>query len=253
AWFSFHFEHDFEFARSNLKHYAHNSLPRFTDESKVFKFINFDRLGSIYWAALISLYGLTESTFYLLYPHYDPPPPRPRLQPDPIVNALMHAVTHSSPDLCVDEHFALMWVSSTEEVDQMIHLISKIPDLTLQDMEKFLQCAAAFGALPMVKHFINLGVDPSTEDNLAFRLSAENGNVEVVKLFLVTPKVNPAADNDHAIRMASENGHVGVVRALLQAPQINPAASNNASIVEASCNGHAEVVKLLLESGRVDP
>ncbi|KAI8850053.1 hypothetical protein BC829DRAFT_390317 [Chytridium lagenaria] len=141
-----------------------------------------------------------------------------------------------------DEHFALMWVSSTDQVPDMITLLTKLPETPLPDMEKFLQCAAAFGAITMVTHFLNLGVDPTTEDNLALRLAAENGHAEVVALL---------RDTDHALRTASENGHKEVVKVLLGVPTVNPASVNNASIVEASSNGHVEIVRMLMETGRV--
>ncbi|KAJ3103869.1 hypothetical protein HDU97_009788 [Phlyctochytrium planicorne] len=245
-----HFHLDFLFARANLLLFHSNKKE--PELGRSLKELNFDRLGKAYWSALISLFGVTETTFYLLYPNYDPPPPRPRPCPDPIVSALMTAIQYScGPDLTLDDHFALMWVSSTEEVQHMAHLLPK--SLPLEEMEKFLQCAAAFGAVPMVKFFLDIGVNPGAEDNLALRLAAENGNDSTVaQLLQCGTKVNPAADHDHALRLASENGHSEVVRLLLADGRCTPSASNNASLIEASCNGHCAIVKMLLETGVVD-
>ena len=96
-------------------------------------------------------------------------------------------------------------------------------------------------------------VDPSADDNSSIELASKNGHTEVVRLLLEDTGVDPSADNNVAILIASQNGHTEVVKLLLQDKRVDPSADNNVAIRRASQNGHADVVKLLLQDKRVDP
>jgi hypothetical protein len=121
--------------------------------------------------------------------------------------------------------------------------------------------AAAYGYENVVQRGLELGVDPSAQNNLAIRRAcrdalaeaSENGHVEVVRLLLTDPRVDPSAQNNYAICGASENGYLKVVRLLVTDPRVDPSTLDNYAIRFASQNGHAGVVRLLLTDPRVDP
>lgn len=83
--------------------------------------------------------------------------------------------------------------------------------------------------------------------------AAENGFVEIMKLFIADKRVDLSARDNVLIVRAVEYNRPGVVKLLLEDGRADPTARRNLAIKKASLFGYAEVVKLLLEDGRVDP
>jgi len=81
--------------------------------------------------------------------------------------------------------------------------------------------------------------------NFAFRLAAENGCTEIVKLLLDDPRVDPGANDNYAIRMAGKIGCTEIVKLLLDDPRVDPCAQRNYAIRMATKKGHTEIVELL--------
>ena len=65
---------------------------------------------------------------------------------------------------------------------------------------KFLQK----GNLKQIKLLVDREVDPTIDDNYAFRWAAHFGHLEIVKFLASIPGVDPAAGNNFAICWAIE-------------------------------------------------
>lgn len=117
---------------------------------------------------------------------------------------------------------------------------------------RILEKAAKDGRLELVLHAIQKGIDPSANDNSAFRWASRMGHSEVVASLLKDDRVYVGSFDNEAIRMASLNGHDKVVELLLRDGRANPSEMNSESIRMASENGHVKVVELLLKDGRAD-
>lgn len=55
-------------------------------------------------------------------------------------------------------------------------------------------------------------LDPSFDDNIAFRTASRIGHTDVVRLLLLDFRVNASANDNEAITEASKGGHVNIVR-----------------------------------------
>src|SRR5262249_28628481 len=88
-------------------------------------------------------------------------------------------------------------------------------------------------------------VDPTADDNFAFRMASENGLIEVVKLLLTCPGVNPAVEDNYAIRKAATHGHLKIVELLFTLNTLNLTCENNMALRIALETSHHAFVKLL--------
>ena len=122
---------------------------------------------------------------------------------------------------------------------------------SLKMLEKNLIDATRIGDVDAVVHLLELGVDPSAENNDAI-LFASMHYSEVLKILLEDPRVDPSANDNFALRLASAEGHTEVVRILLADERVDPSAKDNEALRWASSEGHTEVVNLLLADPRVD-
>ncbi|KAJ3329307.1 hypothetical protein HDU76_008185, partial [Blyttiomyces sp. JEL0837] len=96
-------------------------------------------------------------------------------------------------------------------------------------------------------------IDASTYDNYALRVACELGHTNVVELLLRNPMVDAGACDDEPIRDASANGHADVVRLLLTEPNVDPSTHDNQPIISTAEKGHVNVVSVLAGDPRVDP
>ena len=70
---------------------------------------------------------------------------------------------------------------------------------------------------------MNVGIDPTSNNNHAIKRAGEFGYFDIMKLLLSDPRVRPGNMNNYAIRKAAENGHTEIVKLLLADPRVNPA------------------------------
>jgi ankyrin repeat protein len=97
-------------------------------------------------------------------------------------------------------------------------------------------------------------VDPSAQNNEAVIIAVENGYLYITKLLLEDPRVDPSAqDNRAIISAAAKYGYVDIVELLLKYPRVDPSSNNNIAIISAARNGNVDMVRLLLKDPRVDP
>ena len=118
-----------------------------------------------------------------------------------------------------------------------------------------MRLAAENGHLQLVQYLCSLptehGVDPSANNTLAVRCAAANGHLQVVQYMCSLPMhrgVDPGAHNNAAIRLAAENGHFQVVQYLCSLPTargVDPSADDNSALLKAAENGHLQVVQYL--------
>jgi hypothetical protein len=95
-------------------------------------------------------------------------------------------------------------------------------------------------------------VDPSYEDNAAFRCAAKRGHLEIVQILLADPRVDPSAYHNEPIRFAAYAGHEEIVRILLADPRVDPSDKDNYAAEWAARRGHAKILRMLLDDPRVN-
>jgi hypothetical protein len=96
-------------------------------------------------------------------------------------------------------------------------------------------------------------VDPGAKAQNAIQWAARNGKGRVVELLLNDDRVDPGAYDQYALQWAVKNGHHNVVRLLLGHPRVDPSAQNQCAIREAASRGYSKVVEVLCHDPRVDP
>ena len=132
------------------------------------------------------------------------------------------------------------------EIDSAIQ--KKFQNSTLDEI---LQYAVNHNNLYLVQYALAQGANPAYKDNWPIEWAAYHGNIEIVKLLLVDPRVDPSTSDNFAIRWAAFNDHTEVVKLLLADSRVDPSADDYFAIQRAAKNGRAEVLKLLLTDPRV--
>lgn len=104
----------------------------------------------------------------------------------------------------------------------------------------------------IIERLINIGVNPSSNENQPIRWAAL-GNPDVVNRLLEDNRVDPSDKNNYAIIAASKCGHLDIVNRLLADSRVNPTDQNNLAIRFAMEYNHLHVVDRLLIDQRIDP
>jgi ankyrin repeat protein len=118
------------------------------------------------------------------------------------------------------------------------------------------------GQINAVKYLLNKGADIHSLDQLAFRISAEKGYIDLVRLF-IEKGIN--YNDATALVWSAYNGHFEVVKFLLEKhtgndfdndqiePKNNIKISRingiNFALTRSAESGHLEIIRLLLEKG----
>ena len=114
-----------------------------------------------------------------------------------------------------------------------------------------LTLTAQHGNLEIVKMLLhNSRVVLGKKDNRAIFEACGKGYLEIVKLLLADSRIDPSARSNYCVAYASEKGHLEVVKLLLADPRVDPSDDKNEALIQAARNGHLEVVKLLLADPR---
>jgi hypothetical protein len=96
-------------------------------------------------------------------------------------------------------------------------------------------------------------IDPSKNNNLAVRLTATYGNIEILNKLLEINNVNPADLDNRAFQDAAKYGNLEIIKRLLKDDRINPTALNNIAFCQAAERGMIDVVKYFLQNNIGDP
>jgi hypothetical protein len=120
---------------------------------------------------------------------------------------------------------------------------------------KYFQMALLQNKLDVIKLFVyGKYVDPSFDNNAAFKHAILNGHTDILKILLKDERTNPSVENDYYFANAITNGEINTVKILLEDGRINPGANNNTALITSiikECD--IEQIKLLINHKDVDP
>lgn len=105
--------------------------------------------------------------------------------------------------------------------------------------------ASRHGHFDVVCFLMEHGADVSQKEHRAFRIAAEKGNLQLVKLFLEHRCSNVHAKGDDALIMAAFHGHSDIVQCLIE----HGANVKCVDLYTPVCHGHYDVVAKLLAHG----
>jgi len=93
-------------------------------------------------------------------------------------------------------------------------------------------------------------VDPSTDNNMAlffatFIPGKKRERALIVEMLLKDPRVDPSAEHSRALRLASQNGNVEIVSMFLRDNRVQDRQS---ALVEARKNGYPVIEDMILKS-----
>lgn len=123
----------------------------------------------------------------------------------------------------------------------------------ISNMDQQLIQAAENGNLEEVQRLMEMGADPSTDNNEAIVMATINGHLEIVRLLLSDSRVSSSVDDNRAIICASTNDRVEILRLLLQESQFDPSAYDNQAIMYAMFGDEKKAVSMLLSDPRFNP
>lgn len=115
------------------------------------------------------------------------------------------------------------------------------------DKDYALQKAAAYGHIHVVQYLHQLGIDITSEGNLAVRWAAESGHLDVVK-YLYAHGADIHACNEQAFRLAARKGHYELV-CYLHAEGADLHACHDDAVRQAAKRGNMDVVHYLHAKG----
>jgi hypothetical protein len=117
------------------------------------------------------------------------------------------------------------------------------PDVTA------LEVACFHNRMDLVQELIKV-VDPSVQEQIAFRTACSRGHVELVRFLLQDPRIDPSAQSHFGLRVAADHGYLPIVVALLQNGHVDT-HSCHIAICNACENGNTEVVRAFLQDPNV--
>ncbi|KAJ3250560.1 hypothetical protein HK103_003390 [Boothiomyces macroporosus] len=97
-----------------------------------------------------------------------------------------------------------------------------------------------------------LKIDPMQENQEGFTKAAQFGHLELVKLYLRHPRTRTWHSDDIAFRLSCEEGHMDVAQYLYDSGKVQPNAYKNAAAQGAMANGHVIMIDWLRKLPRVN-
>lgn len=98
---------------------------------------------------------------------------------------------------------------------------------------------------------LEVGYDPTANDNKAITLACTHGRTDVVRLLLADGRANPGVQESYPFALAC-NHSVELIHLLLSDERVDPGACDNRAIRVAASWGSVDVVRLLLSDKRVN-
>ena len=112
--------------------------------------------------------------------------------------------------------------------------------------------AAGLCHVYVFKELLEVGIDPTTDDNYALRHASKNGCFEVVRLLLKDPRVDVNAKDGSSLLHAVANGHTIIVKELLKDPRVD-ATLGRLSALKVAYNFHnTEIYSTLMQDSRIN-
>jgi ankyrin repeat protein len=88
------------------------------------------------------------------------------------------------------------------------------------DLNKLLILMAQMGHVNEVSVLIEFGANPAADNNLAIILAVDNDRIDVVKLLLKNRRVDPSANNNQAYKISTKNGFHRITALLEENPKV---------------------------------
>ncbi|ARF08106.1 ankyrin repeat protein [Catovirus CTV1] len=172
---------------------------------------------------------------------------------DLIINGDLEGVKKFVSENNINKNYAIQLASSFGHLDIVKYFISIEADIS---SEKYypVRTASSNGHLNILKHFVSLGADIRICDDYAVRWSAERGHLEVVK-YLVSLGANIKAFDDYAIYWSSSNEQFDVVIYLIKVGAgIKRICKRNVNKLFYYCLSKSEfdVLAMLLDYWKID-
>ena len=128
-------------------------------------------------------------------------------------------------------------------------------ELTQDELIQVFKSSVENDSINCIFYLINdFDIDPSFENNWAFRHAALYGNVSIVESLLCNNRVDPTTNNNEALSWAAQHGHIKVVELLLNDNRIDPNKTlcnyTNKPLADiANDQGYNDIAKLLANYG----
>jgi len=106
-----------------------------------------------------------------------------------------------------------------------------------------------YGLLWLVEEALQEGADPSFDDQSAFNIACDYGNIEIVKLLLNDKRIDPS--DLTGFMWALESNHYNIMELLLKDDRVDPSINDNDAIIYSSNTRNYKSVKILLNDKRV--
>jgi ankyrin repeat protein len=147
-------------------------------------------------------------------------------------------------------NFHLLYVASQfGNIEVVKHLLT-IPNIDI-NTDNPMVIACEFGHYEIAKLLYEKGADPSIADSFSFRLAAENGYANIVKLFINDKRINVNAQDEYAIKQACEENHHEVVKILMDHPSVLYMNDVNSPVLVDSVHHGGKLLRTLFADNKI--
>ncbi len=109
------------------------------------------------------------------------------------------------------------------------------------------------GEVKILQIYLQYGVDPSQDNNIAITIATRGNNIEVLDLLLADPRVNPSTGFNKPLLNALSRGHIEMANRILDDPRFNPRINQDKLLQEAYNHSNIEILWRLLSNPRIIP
>lgn len=131
-----------------------------------------------------------------------------------------------------------------------INIVEKLLDSGAVPDGRHLTGASQNGNLPMVKMFVDAGVDINSDNDRPLSYASEKNHISVVR-YLLNKGADPNMDDGAALRKAAFFGHLQIAKMLLK-KGANPRADKGDALMWAWANAQNPVLRVLLKHPEMD-
>lgn len=133
------------------------------------------------------------------------------------------------------------------------HPTINLANASIEDLYHLLEFGIGKDDLLLIDYAINLGADPSVNNNEYIATASYEGALPVVNRLLEDERVDPSANNNRALFNAVGSNNAPVLERLLKDSRVDPTVNHNELLRHAVYFGYGGILDLLLKDSRVDP
>jgi ankyrin repeat protein len=152
-------------------------------------------------------------------------------------------------DLSTHNYHLLYVASQFGNIEVVKHLLT-IPNIDI-NTDNPMVIACEFGHYEIAKLLYEKGADPSIADSFSFRLAAENGHANIVRLFINDKRINVNAQDEYAIKQACEENHYEVVKILMDHPSVSFLTDPNSPVLVDSVHHGGKLLRTLFADTKI--